>query len=125
MIREAGAPCQPPVAGATASTPGNTERPRIWYTSRAGRRGPVDHGLFERALRAAAIAWQPNWFGAARSKLDAGPIMALPEILEAWRATERELTGIVNDSPDQELLEANATMLRAMYQRLYLERTRR
>ena len=98
------------------------ETVRRWFLPTPG---PVDHGLFERALRAAAIAWQPNWFGVTRSKLEAGPIVALPEILEAWRATERELTGIVNDSPDQELLEANATMLRAMYQRLYLERTRR
>jgi hypothetical protein len=98
------------------------EAMRRWFLPTPGS---VDHGLFERALRAAASAWQPNWFGAARSKLEAGPIMALPEILEAWRATERELAGIADDSPDQELLEANARMLRAMYQRLYRERTGR
>ena len=51
--------------------------------------------------------------------------MALPEILAAWRATERELAGSADDSPDQKLLEANARMLRAMYQRLYRERTGR
>ncbi|MDQ3127581.1 MAG: hypothetical protein M3Q66_03885 [Chloroflexota bacterium] len=51
--------------------------------------------------------------------------MALPVVLEAWRATERELAGMTGDSPDQEYLEANATMLQAIYQRLYIERMRR
>ena len=98
------------------------ETMRRWFLPTPGS---VDHGLFERALRTAANAWQPNWFGAARSRLEAGPIMALPEILAAWRATERELAGSADDSPDQKLLEANARMLRAMYQRLYRERTGR
>jgi hypothetical protein len=85
--------------------------------------GRVDHGLFARALRAAAIVWQPEWLG--MSSKTKGGHMVLPEVLEAWRATERDLAGLAVDSPDQELLEANATMLRAMYQRLYLERTSR
>jgi hypothetical protein len=98
---------------------------RLWPLPTPGR---VDYGLFERALRAAAIVWQPDWFGVHPRTSEAGPIMALPEILEAWRATERELVALIGlavDSPARELLEANVSMLRAMYQRLYLERTSR
>ena len=53
------------------------------------------------------------------------PAMALPEVLAAWRACERELAGMTAASPDHVLLEANVGMLRAMYQRLYVERMRR
>jgi hypothetical protein len=90
--------------------------------------GRVDHGLFERALRAAGLVWQPDWSGVHPRIALAAPIMALPEVLEAWRATERELVALVGlapDSPGRLLLEANASALRAMYQRLYLERTSR
>lgn len=84
----------------------------------------IDGGLFARALRAAAGAWQTAWLDPPTTKATVAHVMALPEVLEAWRATERELAGMIGDSPDQELLEANVAMLRAMYQRLYLERTR-
>jgi hypothetical protein len=90
--------------------------------------GRVDHGLFERALRAAALVWQPDWLGVHPRIAQAGPIIALPEVLEAWRATERELValvGLASDSPGRQFLEANVSALRAMYQRLYLERTSR
>jgi hypothetical protein len=98
---------------------------RPWLMPTPGR---VDHGLFERALRAAAIVWQPDWFGAHPRSSEAGPMMALPEVLEAWRATERELVvqiGLGVDGPGRQLLEANVSMLRAMYQRLYVEHTSR
>jgi hypothetical protein len=94
---------------------------RSWLMPAPGR---VDHGLFERALRAAAIVWHPDWFDMSPQPTKGGH-MVLPDVLEAWRATERDLAGLAVDSPHQELLEANATMLRAMYQRLYLERTSR
>jgi len=86
---------------------------------------PVDHGAFDRALRAAALAWQPHWIDPPEPPIGAGPVIGLPEVLEAWRATDRELAGMTEDDPLQKLLEANATLLRAMYQRLYRERMRR
>lgn len=46
----------------------------------------------------------------------------MPEILAAWRATERELAGMTGDSPAQELLEANAMILMAMYQQTHVGR---
>lgn len=87
----------------------------------------VGRGLFELALRAASAAWHPDPIVATPTLQPtvADSTMALPVVLEAWRATERELAGMSGDSPDQEYLEANATMLQAMYQRLYVERMRR
>ena len=82
----------------------------------------IDHGLFARALRAAAAAWLPHQLDEPVARVAAAPTMGLPEVLAAWRATERELSGMSGDSPEQELLEANVAMLRAMYQRLYVER---
>lgn len=84
-------------------------------------------GAFELALRAASVAWRPESTVALPTAppIVMDPEMALPVILEAWRATERELAGMTGDSPDQEYLEANAMMLQAIYQRLYSERTRR
>jgi hypothetical protein len=82
----------------------------------------IDHGLFARALRAAAAAWLPHRLDAPVAGVGAAPAMGLTEVLAAWRATERELSGMSGDSPEQELLEANVAMLRAIYQRLYLER---
>lgn len=101
-----------------------------WLLPAAG----IGRGLFELALRAASLAWHPSRtiaplpsdaaIAAATTSV-ADPAMALPVVLEAWRATERELAGMTGDSPDQEYLEANATMLQEMYQRLYSERMRR
>ena len=86
----------------------------------------VGRGLFELALRAASVAWRPDSTVALPAPpMVMDPELALPVVLEAWRATERELAGMTGDSPDQEYLEANATMLQAMYQRLYSERMRR
>ena len=85
----------------------------------------IDDGLFARALRAAAVAWQPSWLDEPLASAKVAPAMALPEVLAAWRASERELAGITAASPDHVLLEANVGMLRAMYQRLYVERMRR
>ena len=82
----------------------------------------IDRGLFAKALRAAAAAWLPNRPDAPDARAAATPAMGLPDVLAAWRATERELAGMSGDSPEQELLEANVAMLRAMYQRLYVER---
>lgn len=85
----------------------------------------IDEGLFARALRAAAVAWQPHWLDAPVTTVARAavvPDIALPEVLAAWRACERELAGMTVDSPDQELLEANVAMLRAIYQRIYVER---
>lgn len=90
-----------------------------------------DRGPFGLALLAASLAWHPVWLTpietvlppAALAHVD--PEMALPVILEAWRATERDLAGMTDDSPEQEYLQANASLLRAMYQRLYLDRMRR
>ena len=84
---------------------------------------PVARGLFGEALRAASMAWRSD--GVLPLKIAPTDEMALPMILEAWRSIERELAGMTGDGPDQELLEANATMLRAMYQRLYLVRMKR
>jgi hypothetical protein len=84
---------------------------------------PVARGLFGEALRAASMAWRSD--GVLPLKIAATDEMALPMILEAWRSIERELAGMTGDGPDQELLEANATMLGAMYQRLYLIRMKR
>lgn len=84
----------------------------------------IGRGLFALALRAASVAWHPDWTFATPPPIVKDPAMALPVVLEAWRATERELAGMTGDSPDQEYLEANATMLRAMYQRLYIEQMR-
>jgi hypothetical protein len=99
--------------------------PAVGWLARAPGRG--DHGLIDRALRAAAIVWQPDRF-AAIPPTAKGDHMVLPNVLEAWRAAERELSAridMTHDSPGRQLLEANATMLRATYQRLYLERTSR
>lgn len=87
----------------------------------------IGRSLFELALRAASVAWRPaSTVGVAKpAPVVRDPEVALPVVLEAWRATERELARMTGDSPDQEYLEANATMLRAMYQRLYSERMRR
>jgi hypothetical protein len=84
---------------------------------------PVDRGLFDRAMRAASMAWHPD--GILPPPAVTQATMALPAILEAWRSIERQLVGLTGDSPHQEFLEANATMLGAMYQRLYLVRMRR
>lgn len=80
-------------------------------------------GLFELALRAASLAWHPDPTVAPSPVTD--PTMAMPVVLAAWRATERELAGMTGDSPEQEYLEANAMMLQAIYQRLYRERVRK
>lgn len=87
----------------------------------------VGRGVFELALRAASVAWRPASTDALPTPplIVMDPEMALPVVLEAWRATERALAGMTGDSPDQEYLEANAMMLQAMYQRLYSERMRR
>jgi hypothetical protein len=82
----------------------------------------IDHGLFAKALRAAAAAWLPHRLDEPVARVVAAPSVDLSEVLAAWRATERELSGMSGDSPEQELLEANVAMLRAIYQRLYLER---
>lgn len=90
----------------------------------------LNRGRFSAALRAASLAWHPVWptpietvlSPAALAVVD--PEMALPVVLQAWRATERELAGMTDDSPEQEYLQANASLLRAMYQRLYLDRMR-
>jgi hypothetical protein len=76
---------------------------------------------FDRAVRAAASAWTPRLVAGTERNLAAGRA-AIPEILAAWRAAERELAGMTGDSPAQELLEANVSMLQALYQRLYRER---
>lgn len=81
-------------------------------------------GAFDRALRAAASAWTPRVVAGSQRTLAAGQA-AIPEILAAWRAAERELAGMTGDSPAQELLEANVSMLQALYQRLYRERLER
>lgn len=83
----------------------------------------VRRGLFELALRAASLAWHPDPTVAPSPVTD--PTMAMPVVLAAWRATERELAGMTGDSPEQEYLEANAMMLQAIYQRLYRERVRK
>jgi hypothetical protein len=98
------------------------EPPRLWLLPTPTQ---LDRGLFDRALRAASLTWQPSGFALAAPTAEPGLEMALPEVLEAWRATERELAGMTGDSPAQELLEANAMILQAMYQRLYRERMRR
>lgn len=87
----------------------------------------VGRGLFELALRAASMAWRPDATGGLLRPppIVTDPEMALPVVLEAWRATERALAGMTGNSPDQEYLEANVAMLQAMYQRLYRERMRR
>ena len=87
----------------------------------------IGRGLFELALRAASVAWRPESTVtlATPPLIVMDPEVALPVVLEAWRATERELAGMTDDSPDQEYLESNAAMLQAMYQRLYSERMRR
>jgi hypothetical protein len=85
----------------------------------------IDRGLFAKALRAAAAAWLPNRPDAPVARSVTAPSMGLPDVLAAWRATERELATMSGDSPEQELLEANVAMLRAMYQRLYAERALR
>ena len=82
----------------------------------------IDRGLLAKALRAAAAAWLPNRPDASVAMAVTEPAMGLPDVLAAWRATERELAMMSGDSPEQELLEANVAMLRAMYQRLYVER---
>ena len=86
---------------------------------------PVDRGMFDRALRAASVMWQPHRTELPEPAAESGVSMALPAVLEAWRATLRELAGMAGDNPAQELLEANALILRAMYQRLYRERMRK
>jgi hypothetical protein len=78
-------------------------------------------GAFDRALRAAAAVWTPRLVAGTGRTVAAGRI-AIPEILAAWRAAERELAGMTGDSPAQELLEANVSMLQALYQRLFRER---
>jgi hypothetical protein len=88
-------------------------------------RPSIDRGLFDLAMRAAAKAWRQHPADATAAGVAVSPAMSLAEVLEAWRATERELAGMTGDSPDQELLEANATMLHAMYQRLFVERSAR
>jgi hypothetical protein len=82
----------------------------------------IDRGLFARALRAASAAWLTNGPDAPVARAVAPPAMGLPDVLAAWRETERELAMMSGGSPEQELLEANVAMLRAMYQRLYIER---
>jgi hypothetical protein len=81
-------------------------------------------GAFDRALRAAASAWTPRVVAGTERTVSAWRA-AIPEILAAWRAAERELAGMTGDSPAQELLEANVSMLQALYQRLYRERIER
>ena len=86
--------------------------------------GPTS-GSFDKALRAASAGWHPE-----RDVVDPAPIEeavrhALPLVLEAWRAIDRELSDAAVVSPEREVLEANAAMLRAVYQRLYIERARR
>ena len=107
------------------------EAPEAWNERDAPerlRRGLVrladPPGTFDRALRAAMSAWTPRAVTATGRAMTAGQ-SAIPEILAAWRAAERELTGMTGDSPAQELLEANVSMLRALYQRLYRERIER
>lgn len=84
---------------------------------------PIIRGLFGEAVRAASMAWRSD--GTVPATPAAPDEMALPLILEAWRSIERELVGMTGDAPEQELLEANATILGAMYQRLYLVRMKR
>jgi hypothetical protein len=102
---------------------GLTTSPGAWLRPAAA--APPGRGLFALALRAASVAWHPDWSVATPPPIVRDPAMALPVVLEAWRATERELAGMTGDSPDQEYLEANAMILQAMYQRLYSERMRR
>jgi hypothetical protein len=103
--------------------PGATNDPvRLWLLPSPA---PVDDGAFDRALRAASLAWQPRRIEPAEPPVAAGPVIGLPEVLEAWRATERELAGMTVDDPNRALLDANVLLLRAMYQRLYRERMQR
>lgn len=83
---------------------------------------PVDQGVFARARRAASGAWQQQWVETPVTIAPTAPQMALSEVLNAWRASERDLAGMTGDGPEQELLEADVAMLGAMYQRLYSER---
>ena len=110
---------------ATVGPPGRQDEVRdadeVWFRPSAD---PSDRG-FGKALRAASVAWHPAWVAPEPEPSDEVATVALPVVLSAWRAIERELSGMSADSPERAVLEANATMLRAMYQRLYIERTRR
>ena len=104
------------------STPdGSPDAREVWYRPSAA---PSDRG-FDKALRAASTAWHPAWIEPPVAPIEEVATVALPVVLRAWRAIERELSGMSADSPERAVLEANSTMLRAMYQRLYVERTRK
>ena len=109
------------IVGPPATPDGAPGTDEVWFRPSAD---PSDRG-FNRALRAASGAWHPAWNEPPVAPIEEVATVALPVVLSAWRAVERELSGMSADSPERAVLEANSSMLRAMYQRLYVERTRK
>lgn len=109
------------IADPPATPDGSPDTGEVWFRPSAA---PSDRG-FDKALRAASEAWHPAWIEPPVVPIQVVATVALPVVLKAWRAIERELSGMSADSPERAVLEANSTMLRAMYQRLYIERTLR